>query len=227
MCVVQGPSWASVCGVDVAEDEVAALLAEVRALVAPEKRCVWWLAPSCRPSDIRAQLLEHGLRPPSDRTPLVKALALVDPPPAIPAGVEVRRMETFEDFAAGRDVQWDAFDMPEDRRAEQRPHLRSDFDEAMANGVPVGFLAMLDGRPAAAGMALPSGRGAFLIAGSTAPWARGHGLYRALVRARWDFAVECGTPTLVTQAVPGTSYPILKNLGFQDVCDIERLEDLR
>src|SRR5207237_6582272 len=91
------------------------------------------------------------------------------------------------------------------------------------NGVPVGFVATLDGRPAAAATALPSTRGVFLIAGATAPWARGHGLYRALVRARWDYAVERGTPVLVTQANPATSYPILKRLGFEDVCEITRV----
>jgi hypothetical protein len=64
-----------------------------------------------------------------------------------------------------------------------------------------------------------------LIGGSTAKWARGRGLYRALVRARWDYAVARGTPALVTHAVPETSYPLLRRLGFQDVCTIRRLED--
>ena len=86
--------------------------------------------------------------------------------------------------------------------------------------MPVGYLATLDGEPAATAMAIPSERGVFLIAGSTAPWARGRGLYRALVRARWDDAVARGTPALVTQANPETSYPILKRLGFEDVCTI-------
>ncbi|MDX6476645.1 MAG: hypothetical protein QOH95_2156, partial [Gaiellaceae bacterium] len=88
-----------------------------------------------------------------------------------------------------------------------------------------GFLARLDGRPAATAMALPSARGVYLIAGATAPWARGRGLYRALVRARWDYAVERGTPALVSTADPDTSYPILKRVGFEDVCTIRRLED--
>ena len=32
---------------------------------------------------------------------------------------------------------------------------------------------------------------------------------------------------LVTHAVPDTSYPILKRLGFLDVCTLRRLEDPR
>ena len=82
-------------------------------------------------------------------------------------------------------------------------------------------------RPAATGLAIPSDRGVFLIAGSTAVWARGRGLYRALVRARWDFAVERGTPALVTEAMPDTSYPILTRLGFTEVATIWRLEEQR
>jgi hypothetical protein len=124
-------------------------------------------------------------------------------------------------------VQWDAFEAPDERREQQRPHMRTEFEEAMQHGTPVTFLAMLDGKPAAAGMALPSDRGVFLIAGSTAKWARGHGLYRALVRARWDYAVERGTPALVTEALLDTSYPILQRLGFAEVCTIHRLEETR
>jgi predicted GNAT superfamily acetyltransferase len=60
-----------------------------------------------------------------------------------------------------------------------------------------------------------------------APWARGRGLYRALVRPRWNDAVARGTPALVTQANPETSYPILRRLGFEEVCEITRLEDVR
>ena len=99
------------------------------------------------------------------------------------------------------------------------------YDESLEVGIPVAFIARLDGRAAATAMAIPSERGVYLIAGSTAPWARGRGLYRALVRARWDYAVERGTPALVVTANPETSYPILKRVGFEDVCTITRLED--
>jgi hypothetical protein len=124
-------------------------------------------------------------------------------------------------------VQWDAFETPEERREKQRPRLREDFDESMQIGVPVGFVASLDDRPAASAMSIPSSRGVFLIAGAVAPWARGRGLYRALVRARWDDAVWRETPALITQANPKTSYPILRRLGFEEVCAIRRLEDVR
>jgi hypothetical protein len=225
VCVIQGPTWASVTGVRVSESEVGDLVAQVRGLTGAGKRSMWWLGPSVTPRDLPARLKEHGLVDPVDGVPLVKALALVEAPAEAPGGIEVRRIQTYDDFVASREVQWDAFDIPEDRRELQRPHMRNDFDESMALGIPVSFLATLDGKPAATGMAVPSDRGVFLIAGSTVAWARGRGLYRALVRARWDYAVERGTPALVTQSVPDTSYPILKKLGFVDVCDVQRVED--
>ncbi len=225
VCVLQGSTWSSVSAVDVSEDEVADLVAEVRALIQPGKPCTWWLGPSVRPDDLPDRLLQHGFEVPT--VPLVKALVLVDEPPPIPDGIVVRRITTFDDFVAAREIQWDAFDTPTGRRAQQQEHLRADFDEERKLGIPVGFLASIDGRLAATGLAAPSDRGVFLIAGSTASWARGRGLYRALVRARWDYAVARGTPALTTQAVPDTSYPILKRIGFQDVCDVVRREDDR
>ena len=227
VCVVQGATWAGVSGPDVGEDEVEALLAETRELIPADKATTWWIGPSAQPVNIVERLEELGLRPPQDGVSRLVSLVLTDQPAAIPDGIEVRRVSTYDDFAAAREVQSDAFDVPEDRRAKQRPHLRADFDDSMRFDIPVGFVASLDGRPAASALSIPSDRGVFLIAGAVAEWARGRGLYRALVRARWDDAVERGTPALVTQANPETSYPILRSLGFEVVCEIRRLEDRR
>ena len=56
------------------------------------------------------------------------------------------------------------------------------------------------------------------------PTARGRGAYRALVAARWADAVAAGTPLLVTQAGK-MSRPILRRLGFREVCEIWMLVD--
>jgi hypothetical protein len=205
-------------------DRVKSLLAEVRQRVPAEKEPVWCLGPSARPRDLYEQLQALGLREPRDRALLLHALALAREPEG-PEGVEVMRIETFDQFSAGRELQWDAFDTPEDKRAKNRVWLRKDFEESQRLAIPVGFLAMLDGRPAGMTFAIPSDRGVFLIGGATAKWARGRGVYRALVRGRWDYAAARGTPALVIQAVPNTSYPILLRLGFEEVCTIRRLED--
>ena len=227
VCVIQGNTWAGVSGVRVAPDEVEALVAEVRERVPPAKSLVWWLDPDTQPPNLHERLLALGLREPRDRGALLHALACVEEPPPGPAGVEVTRVETFEEHLAATEVMWEAFATPGERRAAQQQHLRSEFEAAREAGVPVSFLAHLDGRPAGVGRSIYSDRGVFLIAGSVLEWARGRGVYRALVRARWDDAVARGTPALVTEALPDTSYPILKRVGFVDVCTIRRLEDVR
>lgn len=227
VCVIQGLTWASVTGIDVAEEGVEALVEEVRDRIPIEKNCTWWLGPSTRPADLPERLLALGLSEPLDRVPKVLALALAEEPPRPPPGIDVRVADSYDDYAAAREVQWDAFDVPEERRARQRSYLEKEFEEAIRFGVPATFVATLEERVAATAMAVPSERGVFLIAGSTSPWARGRGLYRALVHARWEYAVARGTPALVTQADPSTSYPILKRLGFEDVCEVRRLDDRR
>ena len=227
VCIIEGPTWAGISSVRVAPAEIEALVHEVRERVPAEKEQAWWLGPSSEPPDLYERLVALGFREPRDRVGTLHAVALAEEPAPMPPGVTVRRVEAFEDFVAAREVQWDAFETPEERRAVNRPRFREDYEELMAIGVPVGFLAELDDRPAATAMSIPSERGVLLIAGSTAVWARGRGLYRALVRARWDDAVARGTPGCVVMANPDTSYPILKRLGFEDVCTVRRLEDPR
>jgi hypothetical protein len=226
ICIVQGTTWAGISGPRFEEHELDDVIALVNELVPADKRQVWWIGPSAEPESIIDLLKVRGFDAAPDGAE-VRAMVLTTPPPEPAADIEVRRIETYEDFVASRGVQWDAFDIPEERRELQRRHMRSEFDESMEHAVPVGFLALLDGKPAATGLAIPSDRGVFLIAGSTASWARGRGLYRALVAARWDYAVARGTPALVTEANVATSYPILQRLGFTEVCTIWRLEETR
>lgn len=225
-CVIQGSVWAGVACVSVDETEVADLVAEVRSLVPAEKSLTWWLGPSTRPADLEQRLRALGLRDPREGATLY-ALATETAPAPGPPDVEVVRVETFDDHLAATEAMWEAFDVPSERREQQRPHLTREYEAAREAGVPLTFLARVDGRPAGAGRSILSDRGVFLVAGAVVDWARGRGVYRALVRARWDDAVERGTPGLVTEAMPDTSYPILKRLGFEDVCTIRRLEDVR
>jgi hypothetical protein len=227
VCVIQGTVWAGVSGVRVEPYDVEALVYEVRQRVPAEKLTTWWLDPDSRPGDLHDRLLALGLRAPSDRGTLLYALACVEPPAAGPAEVEVTRVESFDDHLASVEVMWETFDTPPERREQQKPHLRGEFAAAQRARVPVTFLARVEGRPAGVGRSVYSDHGVFLIAGGVLPWARGRGVYKALVRARWDDAVARGTPALVTEALPDTSYPILKRIGFLDVCEIRRLEDPR
>jgi acetyltransferase (GNAT) family protein len=224
VCIIEGPNWAAISGVDVDEDGVGSLLADVRARVDAEKYAIWWIGPSARPHDVYERLRALGLDDPRDEVSLLHALCLTREP-AARGDFEISRIDTFEQFLAARELQWDAFETPEDRRDQYRARLREDFDDSQRVEIPVGFLATIDGRAAGTALAVPADRGVFLIGGSTAKWARGRGVYRALVHARWEYAVARGTPALVTHANPKTSYPILRRLGFEEVCTIRRLQD--
>ena len=227
VCVVQGTVWGAVSGIRVAADAVAALVEEVRALVPAEKAVTWWIDPDAQPPDLDDRLRALGFVEPSDRASVVHALAFDGEPPPGPGDVAVRCVDDFASFERAMEVMWEAFETPADRRARGRAHLQEEFDAHAEAGSPLTFLAELDGRPVGIGRSVLSDRGVFLIGGSVLPDARGRGVYRALVRARFEDAARRGTPGLIVEALPDTSYPILKRLGFEDVCTIRRLEDYR
>ncbi len=223
-CVVWGKTWATVAAISVENDDVEPLVQEVRQLIPPTCESLWHVGPSSRPADLVEQLARHELVPPEHRPFEVRAMVLTTEPEAV-ADVEVQRLETFGEFLAAREVAWDAFGAPEERRAIERAHLDEEFDDRRRTGLPVEFIVRVDDRIAGSAVAVPSRRGVLLGGGSVASWARGKGLYRALVHARWDYAVAKGAPALVTHANPKTSYPILVGLGFEEIGTIRRLQD--
>lgn len=220
--VVRGPWWASVEGVRADSDEVEDVLREVRA-VTTGRTAMWRLGPAAAPADLEARLRGLGLRTPANGVEELAALATVAPPHAPRA--EVRRVETLDDYRISVELRWDAFGKSEEQRAAERASLAEAFEALQGSGAVVDFLGYAEGRPAATAAGVATERGLLLVGGSTAGWARGRGLYRALVRARWDEAVRLGTPALVVQANPATSAPILERLGFVEVCRLRQLED--
>ena len=151
----------------------------------PRQAATWWIGPSSRPG--RPGRTAARAWPRAGRPSRGGAGARADEGAARPTGGDRGApVETFDDFVAAREVQWDAFEVPEDRREQlQEPHpLRLRRVDAIRH--PGRVPRAPRRRVAATALAIPSERGVFLIAGSTAPWARGRGLYRALVRARWD-----------------------------------------
>jgi hypothetical protein len=63
-----------------------------------------------------------------------------------------------------------------------------------------------------------------MIGGSVRVDRRGRGAYRALVRARWDAAVERDTPALTVSA-GAMSGPVLDRLGFATIGQGDVLSD--
>ena len=86
------------------------------------------------------------------------------------------------------------------------------------------FVALLDGEIVGSGGARYFESGIYLLGGNVAEHARGRGVYRALVRARWDESVRRGTPALVVHA-GAMSRPILEHVGFRTVSEVHALLD--
>ena len=174
--------------------------------------CTWEVGTHATPADLVERL--HALGLVDDSIPLAVGMVLSEPPADAPAEVEVRRAESDEERLASARIAAIAFGGPVPTEVKPR--------EADPNNIE--YLAYVDGEPVARASGSFSEHGVSLFGGSTLPEARGRGAYRALVAARWQDAVERGTPALVTQASP-MSRPILARLGFEEVCEIRILLD--
>jgi GNAT superfamily N-acetyltransferase len=178
----------------------------------------WLIGPSATPRGVAALLLERGASLDEDVRELT-AMVLDREPPAVP-GVEVRRVTTFADYLRMEEIREAVFgsrDIDDDER-------RARWSEFEAAG-SLAYLAQVDETPVTFGIMNRTEAGPMLLAGGvTLPEYRGHGAYRALVRARWDEAQRVGTPALVTQA-QAASRPILERLGFRATGVIKVLVD--
>jgi hypothetical protein len=216
--------WISVSRVRLDDDDVEDAIAEVRDLGTGVRSVEWTIGPSATPAGLPGRLRALGFGDPDPpNEPRCAAMMLDREPPGV-EGVEIRRIESFEEFLEGLEITLAAAAFREEDAARERAEARETYERRHSR--PGGeWLAYLDDRPAAVAGAIACERGLYLAGGSTASWARGRGCYRALVRARWDDAVARGTPGLVVHAQHGTSRPILERLGFALVGELYELED--
>jgi GNAT superfamily N-acetyltransferase len=175
--------------------------------------CTWEIGSHATPGDLVERLLALGLVD-DEPTPLAVGMVLTEPPAHAAPEIEVRTVQTAAERLAAARIAAIAFGGPIPIEA---PPADADPDNVV-------YVAYVDGEPVARASAAFSEHGASLFGGSTLPEARGKGAYRALVAARWKDAVARGTPVLITQASP-MSRPILRQLGFREVCEIRILLD--
>jgi GNAT superfamily N-acetyltransferase len=143
-------------------------------------------------------------------------MVAVEPPPPGPPEVVARRVGNFEEFLSAQLVLSDAFGV--DERMRRRFHDRAGrlWPFASVDKAGATFVALLDGEVVAFAVAQFGRTALFMGGGGTRPDRRGRGAYTALVRARWEAAVELGTPAL-TVGAGEMSRPILERLGFSTV----------
>jgi GNAT superfamily N-acetyltransferase len=168
----------------------------------------WEVGSSATPVDLVDRLLGLGLV--EDDEPLRVGMALTTPIPAVPE-VEVRRVRTEDERHLAATIAATVFGTPFSELPPPDPDT-------------IVYLAYLDGEPVARATGSFSEHGVTLFGGAVLPEARGRGAYRALVHARWEDAVARGTPLAVTDA-GSQSRPILRRLGFREVCTIRALID--
>jgi hypothetical protein len=202
-------------------DDVEAVVEEIRALARGRgaTELDWWVAPATQPSDLADRLLGLGLIEDSPS----QAMVLQEGPPAV-AGIEARPVASVEELRAASLIAHEAFE----DRPERLEAVLDDLENHWANyegKLQTTFLAFVDGEPVGAARSVYlESPVILLVSGSVLASARGRGVYRALVRARWDDAVARRTPTLLVFAGP-MSRPILERVGFESLFDFRILQD--
>ena len=210
--------------------DIEARVAELRALLAAEgfERAAWMVGEAAEPAGLAGRLQELGMVPwPREAEGFgarYRNMLLTTAPAPMAEGVLARQAETFEEFVQARRVAQGAFEASEhDRELAERKYIEQwEWHERMPDFKT--FVAFVDGEVVGNAGAIFGGHAAFLVGGAVREDARGRGAYRALVRARWEAAVERGTPAL-TVAAGSMSGPILERLGFTTVGEGDGLED--
>jgi GNAT superfamily N-acetyltransferase len=176
----------------------------------------WWLGWQATPADLDEQLRHAGLEP-DDVQPLLIGMVATEPPPAV-EGIDVRRVQTAEEYAAATNVERRVWEQPDGDPERDRDRFEAE------QGTTQCFAAYVEGRPVGLGRAIGGPGFVALMGGTVLPEARRRGVYRALVRARWDHAVARDTPVLAVQAGP-MSAPVLASLGFRSFGEVRVYAD--
>jgi GNAT superfamily N-acetyltransferase len=207
--------------------DVPAAVASARATARERGKRVlaWWIAPEHDP--LRSALEAEGLVN-EDTTGLEAietAMALVQAPAGHSPKVTVSPVDSYEDFTAAISVLQDAFEVPEAMRVEARAARPRRWEEYKQLGNPIRrYLARIGDDVVGTAAATFGHAGVNLSAAAVLADARGRGVYRALTLARWEEAVQRGTPALTVQA-GRMSMPILIKLGFRPVGEIRVYAD--
>ena len=210
------------------ESRIGEVVESVRRFIRTEARekGVWFVPEAASPSDLAERLSALGMRPADipGVEPRGAAMVAVTPMPPGPPDVVTRRVATFEEFLAAQMITADSFARDETMRRAFEERAERLWPFQAASDSTATFVALIEGEVVASASASFGRSAVFLTGGGTRPDSRGRGAYTALTRARWDAAVEHGTPALTVTA-GAMSRPILQRLGFSTVGWINCLVD--
>ena len=174
----------------------------------------WFVYGHDTPSDLVARLRGRGFQQHSDETVMVRDVVAAVEAPALPDGVQIRRLREpaqVADALAVQEAVWGT---------DQLPFLSRWLTELVAERPEEGVvLVAYEGeRPVGSAWSTLHPGDAFvpLFGGSVLPDARGRGLYRAMVAERVRAAAASGAELVLVDAGP-ESAPILERLGFTSI----------
>lgn len=210
-------------------EELDATIAEVRGRLREQGFTgnVWHVGPSSRPEGLGALLRARGfvpaVRPPYE--PVMTSMVLVEPPSgSFDPEIEVRLVSNLDEYVQALRVAMVAFNESEEDAAgwmKAAPTLWASQDDKTR----FTHIAYLSGKPVGFGFAAGADSGILLGGSGVLPEARGRGVYRAMLAARWEHAQRMGCGGVAIQA-GAMSRPILERCGFKVVCQLEVLEDM-
>lgn len=187
---------------------------------------VWHVGPSSRPEGLGAMLRARGFKPAArpPYEPMLTSMVLVEPPTGgVDPAIEVRVVSSLDEYVKALGVAMVAFNESEEDIAgwmAAAPKLWESQDGKMR----FTHIAYLEGKPVGFGFAVGAPAGILLGGSGVLPEARGRGVYRAMLAARWAHTQQSGGGGLAIQA-GAMSRPILERCGFKVVCQLEVLED--
>jgi GNAT superfamily N-acetyltransferase len=196
-----------------ADADVAPLVEQTRAIAREHGKSAiaWWIVPEHDALAPGFEAVGVVNKDSPGYEAIENAMALVSAPAGgRPPGVDVRPVGSFEDFRLAMEVNEQTFGMPSLPEDERRDRYGEYLEEAIGES----YVAVVDGKIVGAAYAAFGNAGLNLFGGAVLEEFRGRGVYRALTFARWDKAVERGTPALTVQAGK-MSMPILERLGFE------------
>ena len=205
---------------DLPPSEATDAVAEVRALLRARDRhqAAWFVDTS--PPDLHEQLIAFGMTPYTDAPlePRSTCMALTRRPTGTTSPeIVVRQAVDRDDFVAVGKMSATVFGVTGADRDGLIEGMLARFELQKQGLTKMStYLALIDGELVGEAQALVMPSGINLSGSSVLPAARGRGVYRALVSARWDEAMERDLSALTVQA-GAMSAPILQRLGFETV----------
>lgn len=216
--VFRGLSFGAVYPESLAEDRVEPMLIEARSLLAErgKEQAAWFVPEAASPAGLAERLRQIGMVPYEEPPyePRFAAMLMLEAPVSGPPDIDAHPARSFEEHQAANRVANNAFDLSEQDRLAMEAQERVIWELESSGRSPTRtFVAVVGGEVVGSAGAIFGASAVYLMGGSTREDMRGRGVYRALVRSRWDAASEGGTPALTVTA-GRLSRPILERLGF-------------